>query len=386
MENFPREGRLRTFAPKMTAAKRGTVLLVGGGTGGHIYPNVGIVERLAARGHDAHHFLVSDRPSDAKILDALSYPYTSSPARPLPSARKPWKALDFLAGWRRSTRQLMALLDRESVRCVVATGGFVSGPAVVAAARRKIPRVLVNLDAVPGQANRRLAGICTKVFSAYPSDLLPDAERIGLPLRAVSVTDLSAEAARASLQLEPDRPTLFITGATHGAESLIKAMMAFIDSPERASAFEGWQVFHQCGTFDVATLQAAYDDAGITARVVDYTNAMGAAYRASTLVISRAGAGSVAEAWANHAPTLFLPNPYHKDQHQRHNAEPMVQAGGALLVTDHVDAPATANALEEPLLRLLREEDARAAMAQAAAQSCPPDGAETVAAWIADNA
>lgn len=361
------------------------MLLVGGGTGGHIYPNVGIVERLAARGFDAVHFLVSDRPSDAKILDALGYPYTSSPARPLPSARKPWKALDFLAGWRRSTRQLMALLERENVRCVVATGGFVSGPAVVAAARRKVPRVLVNLDAVPGQANRRLAGICTKVFSSYPSDLLPDAERIGLPLRAVSVGDLSPQDARRSIGLDPDRPTLFITGATHGAESLIRAMMAFVGTPQRAAAFEGWQVFHQCGTFDVATLQQAYDDAGVKARVVDYCDAMGAAYRACDLVISRAGAGSVAEAWANHAPTIFLPNPYHKDQHQRHNAEPMVQAGGAVMVTDHVDADATATDLEEPLLRLLQQDDAREQMTRACAESCPPDGAEEVAAWIDTN-
>lgn len=361
------------------------MLLVGGGTGGHIYPNVGVVERLQARNRDVVHFLVSDRPSDAKILDALGYPYTSSPARPLPSARKPWKALDFLAGWRRSTRQLMQLLERESVSCVVATGGFVSGPAVVAAARRKIPRVLVNLDAVPGQANRRLAGLCTKVFSSYPSELLPGAERIGLPLRAISVGDMSPQDARSTLGLDPELATLFITGATHGAESLIKAMMAFVADADRAAAFDGWQVFHQCGTFDVATLQKAYDDAGVKAKAVDYCSSMGSAYRACDLVVSRAGAGSVAEAWANHAPSIFLPNPYHKDQHQRFNAEPMVAAGGAVMVTDHVDADATANDLEGPLLRLLREPAARDAMTQACAESCPPDGAEQVAAWIDTN-
>ncbi len=370
----------------MTVAKRDTVLLVGGGTGGHIYPNVGIVERLAARGREAVHFLVSDRPSDATILDALGYPYTSSPARPLPSARKPWKALNFLAGWRRSTRQMMELLEAEDVGCVVATGGFVSGPAVVAAARRKIPRVLVNLDAVPGQANRRLAGICTKVFSAYPSELLPDAERIGLPLRAISVTDVTPAQARETLGLDPGRSTLFITGATHGAESLIKAMMELIKAPESTSAFEGWQVFHQCGTFDVGQLQAAYDDAGVAAKVVDYCDAMGTAYRAADVVISRAGAGSVAEAWANHVPTIFLPNPYHKDQHQRHNAEPMVEAGGALMVIDHVDAEATAGELRDPLHRLLSDDAARADMTRACAHSCPPDGAEHVAAWIEQNA
>ncbi len=370
----------------MTDAGPGTVLLAGGGTGGHIYPNVAVVERLAARGLDAVRFVVSDRPGDAKILDAQGYPFTALPARPLPSPRKPWRALDFLAGWRRSIKAMMRLFEAHDVRCVVATGGFVSGPAVVAASRRKIPRVLVNLDAVPGQANRRLGGISTKVFSTYPSDLLPGAERIGLPLRAVSVTDLSPTDARTALQLDPGRKTLFVTGATHGAESVIKAMMELVGNEARAAKFDGWQVFHQCGTFDVATLRAAYDEAGVAARVVDYCSAMGTAYRAADLVISRAGAGSVAEAWANHAPTIFLPNPYHKDQHQRHNAEPMAQAGGATLVTDHVDPEATVRDLEGPLLRLMDDDDARATMREANVQSCPPDGAERVATWVAEHA
>ena len=99
----------------------------------------------------------------------------------------------------------------------MATGGFVSGPAIVAAARLRLPRVLVNLDAVPGQANRRLAAISTKVFSTYASDLLPGAERIGLPLRRVSTTDATAADARAHFDLDPALPTIFITGATHGA-------------------------------------------------------------------------------------------------------------------------------------------------------------------------
>ncbi len=367
----------------MTASGRGTVLLVGGGTGGHIYPNVAIVERLRAAGEDSVHFLVSDRPGDAKILTKQGYPFTTSPARPLPSAKKPWKALDFLAGWRRSTKQLMALLEAEQVRCVVATGGFVSGPAVVAAARRKIPRVLVNLDAVPGQANRRLGRISTQVFSTYPSELLPDAERIGLPLRQVSVGTTSAAQAREALELDPQRPTVFVTGATHGAESVIRAVMELVSN--HAARFEGWQVFHQCGTFDVATLQSAYDDAGVSARVVDYCDNMGQAYRAADVVISRAGAGSVAEAWANHTPTVFLPNPYHKDQHQRHNAEPMAEAGGAVLVTDAIDPVATAQALEEPLFELLGDASRRERMRDACRTSCPPDGAQRVASWIDEH-
>ena len=179
------------------------------------------------------------------------------------------------------------------------------------------------------------------MFSTYPSALLPDAERIGLPLRSVSVTNDSPAAARTALGMDPKRRTLFVTGATHGAESVIRTMMAWVASAQGRADLEGWQVFHQCGTFDVMELQAAYDSAGVAAKVVDYCEHMGAAYKAADLVISRAGAGSVAEAWANHSPTVFLPNPYHKDQHQRHNAEPMAEGGGAVLVTDHIDAEQT---------------------------------------------
>ena len=279
----------------------------------------------------------------------------------------------------------MQFLEREHVACVVATGGFVSGPAIVAAARRKIPRVLVNLDAVPGQANRRLAGLCTKVFSPMPATCCRMRSASDFPARSLGRRDVArgcpcvTRARRRAPHVVHHRSHPRRRVADQSDDGVHR-------HPERAAAFEGWQVFHQCGTFDVDTLQRAYDDAGVKARVVDYCGDMGAAYRAATVVISRAGAGSVAEAWANHAPTIFLPNPYHKDQHQRHNAEPMVQAGGALLVTDHVDADATANDLSEPLLRLLRDSEARNAMTQACADSCPPDGAEQVAAWIDDNA
>lgn len=369
----------------MANAERGVVLMVGGGTGGHIYPNVAVVERLAAMGHTDVRFLVSDRPGDTKILDGQGYPYTTSPARPLPPAKKPWKALDFLAGWRRSTKQLMTLLESERVRCVVATGGFVSGPAVVAAARRRIPRVLVNLDAVPGQANRRLGKISTKVFSTYDSELLAGAERIGLPLRGVSVGDMSVAEARSALKLDPQLNTIFVTGATHGAQSVIEAMMELVADAKRAAKLDGWQVFHQCGTYDVGALQGAYDAAGVRARVVDYCAAMGTAYRACDVVISRAGAGSVAEAWANGCPTIFLPNPYHKDQHQRFNAEPMVAAGGAMLVTDRVNAAATVAELTAPLFGLVADAGVRDAMRKKAVASCPVDGAARVAEWIASS-
>jgi UDP-N-acetylglucosamine--N-acetylmuramyl-(pentapeptide) pyrophosphoryl-undecaprenol N-acetylglucosamine transferase len=359
-----------------------TILLAGGGTGGHIYPNVAIAERLAEGGRARVHFLVSDRPGDAQILERLALAYTASPAKPLPSLRQPRSVLSFASGWRHAVRQVIDLARRERID-VVATGGFVSGPAIVAAARLRLPRILVNLDAVPGQANRHLGRISSKVFSTYASPLLPRAERIGLPLRRVSVAEGTPAQAREHFGLDPELATLFVTGATHGAQSVIEAMMELVAAPERARSFAGWQVFHQCGTFDPEVLGRAYADAGVAARVVAYCDEMGLAYRAADLVVSRAGAGSVAEAWANATPTVFLPNPYHRDQHQRHNAMPMMEAGGAILVVDRVDARRTVADLAPALFGLMGDAARRNAMRSALERTRPRDGAMAVAEFVA---
>lgn len=361
------------------------MLLAGGGTGGHIYPNVGIVEALRARRPDvAVRFLVSDRPGDAKIMERLGEPWTASPVRPLPTLRRPWEALPFARAWQRGTAQLRQLLREHPIAVVVATGGFVSGPAIAVAASAGLPRAMVNLDAVPGQANRLLVRRCSRVFTAYRSSRLPGAQAIGLPLRAASVGDPDPAAARRALGLPPERPLLFVTGATHGATSVIHAMEALLRRPAIVRALQGWQVLHQCGTYDVPGLQAAYDAQGVQAKVVDYLDAMGQAWAAADLAVSRAGAGSVAEAWANATPTVFLPNPYHRDQHQRHNAQPMVDGGGAVMLGDEIDAERNADLLLPVLLELLGDARRREGMRTAARRTCPPDGAAAVAAWIDD--
>jgi UDP-N-acetylglucosamine--N-acetylmuramyl-(pentapeptide) pyrophosphoryl-undecaprenol N-acetylglucosamine transferase len=166
---------------------------------------------------------------------------------------------------------------------------------------------------------------------------------------------------------------------------MIRAMLQLLQSPERAATFEGWQVLHQCGTFDVDLVQRAYDAARIEAKVVPYCDQMGLAWSGAEVVLSRAGAGSVAEAWANAAPTIFMPNPYHRDQHQRHNAGPLVAAGGAEILADEIDATRNARALGPVLERLMRDPDRRDGMRRALQQTRPPDGAARVAEWIGDR-
>jgi len=109
---------------------------------------------------------------------------------------------------------------------------------------------------------------------------------------------------------------------------------------------------------------------------------MGLAWSAAEAALSRAGAGSAAEVWARAVPTVFLPYPHHKDLHQVHNAQPLVDAGGAVLGVDHVEPAANLDAIRGPLAELLTDPAPRQAMGAALRTHAPPDGAAAVADWL----
>jgi len=398
-----------------TSTTSATILFAGGGTGGHIYPNLAVWERLAASHSPLRaHFLLSNRSLDADIVSKLNIPFTQLTVKPWSS--KPWHWPAFLSALYASKKTVQRIIERENVKAVVVTGGFVSGPAAMAASAMKVPLALVNLDAVPGKANRRMAAKASVVFSAYDSPLLPKATRIGLPLRMSAVApsrgagfldtshaartlpsgalivalpggayDSDAEEAREQLGLDPNRYTLMITGGSHGAQSVNQAVIELLRHREVLAAMKHWQVLHITGPTKDGDLSATYAQLGIPAKVISFCDTMGLAWGAATLAISRSGAGAVAEAWANAVPTIFLPYPFHKDDHQRLNAGPMVDAapgGGAVLLKDLIDAKQNASQLATPVLELVCDERKRDAMVAALRATRPVDGAEAVAQWV----
>ena len=141
-----------------------------------------------------------------------------------------------------------------------------------------------------------------------------------------------------------------------------------------------WQVLHLCGdTSLVQPLQQQWNDGPVPAQVIPFLHEMGLAWTAASLCISRAGANSVAEAWAAAVPTIFLPYPHHRDQHQRFNAEPMIDAGGAVLVEDRVDTERTRAALEPVFVELVEDESKRTTMQEALVRESPGNAAQRVA-------
>jgi UDP-N-acetylglucosamine--N-acetylmuramyl-(pentapeptide) pyrophosphoryl-undecaprenol N-acetylglucosamine transferase len=363
-------------------------VFAGGGTGGHLFPGLAIAEQIVERRPDARCvFLCSDRAIDAQILGAARLggspvEFHTLPAKPI--AARPRALLKFLASWGPSVRGTRALIRRAGgpVR-LVSMGGFVAAPAVQGARAEKVPVTLVNLDAIPGKANRWIARRAGQVFTAVtPARTYGPRAWVQVPpiVRAGGWARRPAAECRRDLGLDPARPTLLITGASQGAGSINQMMIALLHKD--LSRFAGWQIIHQTGKDGIEEARSAYRASGIPALVEPFFTQMGLAWGAADLAVSRAGAGSVAEAWANRVPTIFMPYPYHKDQHQRFNALPLERAGAALLVADHVEPEANLREAGRALGALLADPSARNAMRAALDHLGPADGAARVGAAL----
>lgn len=355
------------------------VVLAGGGTGGHISPGLAIAERIGELAPQAQAvFACSTRKIDAEMLAEAGATFHPVPAEsPSLQPKRLIRYLRSLGSTRRSVRELF---DGRAVSCVVSLGGFVTPPVVAEAVRRKVPVLLVNLDATPGRANRWVARRASETVSAVPVPALPGfASRIvGMPIRRSAIAPASAESCREELGLDPGSPVLLVTGASQGAQTINDTMQALARA--NAAAFEHWQVLHLCGAGGaVADLVKAYREAGVRAAVLPFLHRMGLAWGAAELAISRAGANSVAEAQANHVPTIFVPYPWHKDLHQRENAQPLVDAGAAELALDMIDVQRNVGGLGAKALGLMQDAGRRMAMRRALQLQDSGDAAQRIA-------
>ncbi|MEO1584952.1 MAG: UDP-N-acetylglucosamine--N-acetylmuramyl-(pentapeptide) pyrophosphoryl-undecaprenol N-acetylglucosamine transferase [Planctomycetota bacterium] len=355
------------------------VVFAGGGTGGHIHPNLAVAEHLyrLTEGDCASVFVVSDRAIDARVLESAQIAgapaaYRVSRARPL--AMSPLGLIACARRWaggvrvgREAIRTLRASCERV---VMIATGGFVSAPAIMGARAEQAERFVINLDVVPGKANRLASRFATKTLSVG-RDLRPIVSSRWADLPA-------AEEARAAFGLDAERRTLLVTGGSQGARSVNRFV---IECAQRGVDLASWQVLHQTGSGEDEACAAAWTGLGIRASVSAYIDRMDIAFAAADAVVCRGGAGTVADLWASGRPALILPYPHHKDNHQSLNARPLIDAGGAILADDLIDARRNANVHGPSLARLL-DDGARTEMSAGLARLGPADGAETLARRI----
>jgi UDP-N-acetylglucosamine--N-acetylmuramyl-(pentapeptide) pyrophosphoryl-undecaprenol N-acetylglucosamine transferase len=304
------------------------VLLAGGGTAGHTSPLLATADAIRRIQPEVEiTCLGTPRGLENRVVPEAGYPLELIPPVPLP--RRP--GVDLLkvpVRLRDAVKQTLAVFDRVRPDVVVGYGGYVSMPAYLAARRRRVPLVVHEQNAVPGLANKVGARVARRVAVSFPDTGLPKAEYVGLPIRPM-ISGLDRGALRAEARsffgLDADRPTLLVTGGSQGARRLNQA----VSGAAAALAAAGVQVLHVVGPQGEASPPAG----DVPYVVVGFVDRMDLAYAAADLVVCRAGASSVTEAAAVGLPAVFVPLPIGNGE-QEHNARPVVDAGGGLLVDD----------------------------------------------------
>ena len=351
------------------------VLLAGGGTAGHTSPLLATADALRRAVPDIEiTALGTSRGLETRVIPEAGYALELVPPVPLP--RRPNADLLRTPGRVRAARNAaLEVIDRLQPDVVVGFGGYVSVPAYLAARKRRLPLVVHEGNALPGIANKLGARFTNQVATSFPDTPLRHARYIGLPIRRmISTLDRTALRAegREFFGLDPDRPTLLVTGGSQGARRLNQSVAAA--APAFAAA--GVQVLHILGPKGEASPETAFG--GPAYVTVPFVSRMDLAYAAADAVLCRAGSNTVTEVSGVGLPAIYVPLPIGNGE-QALNARPVVDAGGGLLVSD---AALTAEWVAATVPRLLVDPSRLAAMSAAAADLIPLDADDKLADMI----
>ncbi|MFE5210697.1 undecaprenyldiphospho-muramoylpentapeptide beta-N-acetylglucosaminyltransferase [Streptomyces sp. NPDC056600] len=307
------------------------VVLAGGGTAGHIEPALALADALRRQdptvGITA---LGTERGLETRLVPERGYELALIPAVPLP--RKPTPELITVPGRLRGTiRAAEEILERTKADAVVGFGGYVALPGYLAAKRLGVPIVIHEANARPGLANKIGSRYASRVAVATPDSKLRGARYIGIPLRrSIATLDRAAvrAEARAAFGLDPNLPTLLVTGGSQGARRLNEVVQRIAPRLQQS----GVQILHAVGPKN--ELPQVHQMPGMPPYIpVSYLDRMDLAYAAADMMLCRAGAMTVAELSAVGLPAAYVPLPIGNGE-QRLNAQPLVKAGGGMLVDD----------------------------------------------------
>jgi UDP-N-acetylglucosamine--N-acetylmuramyl-(pentapeptide) pyrophosphoryl-undecaprenol N-acetylglucosamine transferase len=350
-----------------------TVILAGGGTGGHVYPALAMGDALRARGHTVHYYGDAAR-LEGRVAPARGYRFQGVDAAQFPRSGLGAK-LRFAASLVRSVSAARALLRRDQATLVLGVGGYVMAPTVLAAWTLGIPAAIHESNVAPGLANRlcaRVAGLVLLTYAETERRLPGRAEKrvVGCPVNPVVLQgDRAAAAARYGL--DPARPTLLAVGGSLGAARLNEIVIAAARDPGRT-----YQVLHVTGPRYEAEVRAAYGDLPPGVVLRGYEDRMADAFAVADLVLCRSGSSTLAELCAAGKPSFLVPSPNVTDNHQEENARGLERAGAAEVVVEQgLDVPAVV----ARLAALMGDAPRRSAMGRAAVGLARPNVAADVA-------
>ncbi len=347
-----------------------TVLIMAGGTGGHVFPALAVARELLASGHSVH-WLGTRRGIESDVIPAANIPIHYIDVAGLRG-----KGVRALLGaplqLLRAVSQALRVVREVAPNCVLGMGGFAAGPGGVAARLRGIPLVIHEQNSIAGLTNRLLAMVATRVLEAFGGAFgsRRNVESVGNPVRAELLTMASPEQ---RVLKHGGRPRLLVLGGSLGAVAINELVPAALG---RISAAERPDVWHQSGKRHLEKTLQSYADAGVDAQVVPFIEKMESAYLWADLVLCRAGAMTVSELGVAGLGALFVPFPHAVDDHQTGNARFLADAGAALVLQQ---SELTAAVLAETLLELLRNPARIESMAASAYGHSSPKATQRVA-------
>lgn len=352
------------------------IMVVGGGTGGHLFPGIAVVEELRRRNPNVQvMFVGTERGIEARVLPRLGEQLSLVDVRPW-LGRSALQLARNVAILPKAVAQATALLRTWKPQLVLGLGGYTAGPVLMLAAALRIPTALLEQNAHVGLTNRLLSNTVGRAYLTYPQTLAQFGHEkgrvLGNPVRRAFV-----EAAQLALHdpagQEARARRVLVLGGSQGAKTLnevVPAALALASvSAQRVS------VLHQTGESAVEQVKQRYAELGVDAEVVPFIDDMARAYASASLVVARSGATTLAELCAIGKPSILIPFPHAAEDHQMKNARAMQDAGAAIAIAER---ELSAEGLAKQVRALLLGRSERQAMAEAARALGRPEAAAAI--------
>ena len=344
------------------------ILIMAGGTGGHVFPALAVADELRSR-HVNIQWMGTQKGLEAQLIPAAGYPLNFISVQGLRGkGLLAWLLIPFKLI--KAIIEAIRVIQKFKPDVVLGFGGFASGPGGVAARLIGKPLVIHEQNAIPGLTNRVLSNITAYVLAGFPQSFRSSVHAlwIGNPVRA-SIKAITEPEQRMTGREGPIN--ILVLGGSLGARSLNTLV------PQAFSLIEvDYKIKHQCGVKHKDNCKKNYQDVNVNAEVVSFIDDMATAYEWADLVICRAGALTIAELSAVGIGSLLIPYPYAVDDHQTHNASALVTIGAAIIMQED---DMTIMSLTEAIQSLLADHNLLIEMAKNARSLAKPDTVNQIA-------
>ena len=364
--------------------KQKTIVIASGGTGGHLYPTIAVAEEIRTSYPEIRVvFIGTPDRIEAKEVPRAGFEFRSieisAPGKSFP------QLLKFPLQYQRAYRRSQGILDELDAGAFLGGGAYLSVPAAFAARKKRIPIALLEINAIAGRANKLIARSADKIFLSYPETLAEFANIprtkivvVGTPVRnSLEVNLLDQATARKHFGIDPNRKTLLVFGGSLGARSLNDSMKRsakkFLES--------GMNVIWQTGgAANISEIQKEFPSESNIC-ITEYITEMPIAYAAADLIVSRAGASTLAELATLLKPAILVPYPLAVKNHQEINARAYESSGAAKVIRDSD----LTSLLEPAVLELMADDARRMAMSEKMRTREKITARNVIAQWLVKN-